>query len=102
MEIVLRYLGGWLNWLLASTRLREALHAVEAAATPVTCRTADNPDEAQRLRFRGSPTILASGRDRFARPGDPVGLGGRIYASAGGGDRLPAVRQIQAVLADAA
>jgi hypothetical protein len=102
VEIELLYFEGCPNWQLADTRAREALHAVGDATKPVTYRTAGNPDEAERLGFRGSPTILASGRDDFARPGDPVGLACRLYPSAGGGDHSPAVQQIQAVLADAA
>ena len=102
MEIELPYVEGCPNWQLAGARRREALHAVGAAATPVTYRTAGSPGEAERLGFRGSPTILASGRDRFARPGDPAGLALRLCPSAGGGDHSPTVRQFQAVQADAA
>jgi hypothetical protein len=69
--------------------------------TPVSCRTVGSPDEAGRLGFRGSPAILASGRDRFARPGGPAGLACRLCPGAGG-DHFPAAEQIQAVLADAA
>ena len=101
MEIGLLYFEGCPNWQLADARLREALRAVGDATTPGTYRTVGNPDEAERLRFRESPTILASGRDRFARPGDRVGLACRLYPGAGGG-LSPAVQQIQAVLADAA
>jgi hypothetical protein len=100
MEIELLYFEGCPNWQLAAARLREALRAVGAAETPVTYRTVDDPDEAERLGFRGSPTILVNGRDRFARPGDPAGLACRLYPG-GGGDPSPTVEQIQAVLADA-
>ena len=102
MEIELLYFEGCPDWQPAGTRMREALHAVGAAATQVTYRIAGNPDEAERPGFRGSPTILASGRDRFARPGHPAGLACRLYLGAGGGDHCPAVKQIHAVLADAA
>ena len=101
MKIELLYFEGCPNWQLADTRLREALHAVGAAKTPVTYRTVGSPDEAERLGFRGSPTILVNGRDRFAAPGDPAGLACRIYPGAGGGHFLT-VQQIQAVLTDAA
>jgi len=102
VEIELLYFEGCPNWQLANTLLWKALRAVGDATIPVTYRTAGNPDEAERLGFRGSPTILASGRDDLARPGDPVGLACRLYPSADGGDHSPAVQQIQAVLADAA
>jgi hypothetical protein len=101
MEIELLYFEGCPNWQLADTRLREALHAVGDATIPVTCRNVDNLDEAERLGFRGSPTILVNGRDRFARPDDPVGLACRLSPNAGG-DHSPTVRQIQAVLTNVA
>jgi len=81
-------------------RRREALRAQEAATTPVTCRTVDNPGDAERLGFRGSPTIPAGRRDQSARPGYPVAPC-RLYSDARGGHRSPAVQQIQAVLTDA-
>ena len=102
MEIELLYFEGGPDWQPADTRMRQALHAVGAAAAQVTCRIAGNPDEAERPGFRGSPTILVNGRDRFARPGHPAGLACRLYPGAGGGDHSPAVKQIHAVLADAA
>ena len=99
MEVELRYFESCANWQLTGARLGDALCAV---TTLVTCRTAGKPDEAGRLGVRGSSAILVSGRDRFARPGDPVGLACRLCPDAGGGDHSRTVGQIQAVLADAA
>jgi hypothetical protein len=101
MEIELLYFEGCPDWQRADARLREALRAVGAAATPVTYRTAGNLDEAELPGFRGSPMILVNGRGRFARPSDPAGLACRRYPGAADGDHSPAVRRIQAVLADA-
>ncbi len=102
MEIELLYFEGCPNWQRADARLREALHTVGAATKPATYRMVDSPDEAERLGFPGSPTILVNGRDSFARACDPAGLARRLYPGAGGGDHSPTVQQIQAVLADAA
>ena len=102
MGIELLYLEGCLSWQLADARLPEALRAVADATAPVTCRAVEDPDEAERPGFGGSPTILGDGRDRFARPGAPAGLACRLCQGAGGGDHSSAVDQIQVVLADAA
>jgi hypothetical protein len=101
MQIELPYFGGCLNWLPDGARIRDSLHTVGAAATLVTCRTAGSADEAGRLGFRGSPTILVDGRDHFARPAGQAGLACRAYPTANGAhSRI--VGQIQTVLADAA
>ncbi len=93
MEIGLLYFQG---------RVREVLRAVGDATTPVICRAAGDADKAERLGFRGSPTILVSGLDRLAGPGDPVGLACRLYPRADGGDHSRTVCQIRAVRAYAA
>lgn len=49
-------------------------------------------DEAQQRHFRGSPTFLIDGTDPFAEPGQPIGLGCRIYRSGSGRDGRHAAR----------
>jgi hypothetical protein len=95
MEVVLLS-EGCPSWQLTDARLREAFRALGAATMPVTCRHVDNPDDAERLGFRGVPAIRGSGRDHCACPGDRVGLACRRYPGAGG-DHSPAVQRIQAV-----
>jgi hypothetical protein len=47
-------------------------------------------DEAQRLGFHGSPTLLVDGRDPFPAPLGPVGLSCRQYLCCReGDDRVP-------------
>jgi hypothetical protein len=101
MQIELLHFGGRPNWQLTGARLRDALNAFGDVATPVTCRTAGDRDEARRVGIRGLPAILVSVRDRFARPGDPAGLTCRLCSGASG-DQSVTIRQVQAVLADAA
>ena len=101
MQTELLHFGGRPNWQLTGARLRDALNAFADVATPMTCRTAGYRDEAGRVGFRWLPPILVSGRDRFARPGDPAGLTCRL-CSGTSGDQSLTIRQIQAELADAA
>ena len=101
MQIELLHFGGRPNWQLTGVRLRAALDASGDVATPVTGRTAGDRDEAGRAGFRGLPTILVGGRDRFARPGDPAGLACGLCPGTSG-DQSLTIRQIRAVLADAA
>ena len=98
MQIELLHFGGRPNWQLTGARLRDALNAFGDVATPVTCRTAGDRDEARRVGIRGLRTILVSVRDRFARPGDPAGL--CRLCSGASGDQSLTIRQV--VLADAA
>ena len=101
MQVELLRFGGRPNRQLTGARLRDALRAFGDVATPVTGRTAGGRDEAGRVGFRGLPTILVGGRDRFARPGDPAGLTCRLCPGTSG-DQSLTIRQIRAVLADAA
>jgi hypothetical protein len=101
MQVELLHFGGRPNWQLTGARLRDALNAFGDVATPVTCRTTGDRDDAGRAGFRGLPTILVSGRDCFARLGDPPGLTCCLCPGTSG-DQSLTIRQIQAVLADAA
>ena len=42
------------------------------------------PEDAERLRFRGSPTILIDGLDPFAEESAPVGLSCRVLPTPDG------------------
>ena len=56
----------------------------------------------ERLRFRGSPTVLVEGRDPFAEESDPVGLSCRVFGTPGGLRGAPTVEQLVEVLRAAA
>jgi hypothetical protein len=101
MDLRLLYFEDCPNWRLAETRLHEALAAIGEASATVTHELVTTPDRAERIGFRGSPTILVNGRDPFARPEDPVGLSCRLYRGARGEEHAPSVAQLEAVLADA-
>lgn len=92
------YFDGCPNWTLARDRLSEALVAVGADPGDVRFETVDSPEEAERLRFRGSPSILIDGSDPFAAPETPVGLACRIFQTEAGPQGAPSIQQLVAAL----
>lgn len=56
------------------------------------------PEDATRLRFRGSPTILIDGADPFADKTSPVGLACRVLPTPDGLRGAPTVEQLVKVL----
>ncbi len=101
MKIDLLYFDDCPNWRTAHDRLDQAL--VDSPDAPeLTLVAITTPDDAQRLRFRGSPSILIDGRDPFATGTEPVGLACRIYETPDGPQGSPTSEQIRAALASAA
>ncbi len=97
MDVALLYFDGCPNWVEAQQRLTEALTAVGAESAyrlvPVTPVV-----DAERLGFRGSPTVLVDGRDPCAESDAPVGLSCRVYRTPDGLRGAPTVEQLVAVL----
>lgn len=66
----------------------------------VTRRLVETPEEADRVDFRGSPTILVDGVDPFADESDPVGgLSCRVYETADGPAGSPTLDQLRRAFA---
>lgn len=61
--------------------LMAELHDLVRGRSDVTVTTTlvRSDDEASRLEFHGSPTILVDGSDPFPAPREPVGLSCRTY-----------------------
>ena len=97
MDVTLLYFDGCPNWITADANLR-ALSA-ELPHLAVTRRRVETPEEAVRIGFRGSPTILVNGADLFAHPNAPVGLACRVYESPDGPAGSPTVDQLREALA---
>ena len=72
MEITLQYFDGCPNWAVLNGRLAVAV-GDRPDATLIVQRI-ETLDDAQRLGFRGSPTVLIDGADPFAEHDAPVGL----------------------------
>jgi hypothetical protein len=96
MDVTLLYFDDCPNWLVANERL-EALRA-EYPEMVITRHVVDTPEEAERTRFRGSPSILVDGVDPFADSDDPVGLSCRVYQTPEGAAGSPTLDQLRVVL----
>lgn len=95
MQVELLYFDECPNWKVADVRLRELAAELDFE---LTRRLVSSPDEAEALSFRGSPSIIIDGRDRFAVDTDPVGLSCRIYETPDGPAGSPTVDQLRQVL----
>ncbi|HZJ04560.1 MAG TPA: thioredoxin family protein [Nocardioidaceae bacterium] len=98
MDITLLYFDDCPNWRVADERL--AAIAAERADLTVTHHLVDTLEEAERVGFHGSPSILVDGVDVFAGPDAGVGLSCRVYRTPDGLAGAPTVEQLRAALAD--
>jgi hypothetical protein len=100
VTVTLLYFDDCPNWGLADQRTRQALLNLGHRDTLVY-ETVSTIEEAERRRFRGSPTILIDGHDPFARESDPVGLSCRLYHTESGTEPSPSIRQLEWALSHA-
>jgi len=98
VEVTLQYFDGCPNWRETETRVREALRLVGAPATVLSLQIVSTPEDADRLGFRGSPTVLVGGVDPFASASSPVGLACRMFKTPAGLAGTPTVEQLVAAL----
>jgi hypothetical protein len=98
MDITLLYFDDCPNWRVADERLAEI--AAERADLKVTRHLVETLEEAERVGFHGSPSILVDGVDVFAEPDAGVGLSCRVYRTPDGLAGAPTVEQLRAALAD--
>jgi len=98
MDITLLYFDDCPNWRIADERL--AAIAAERTDLKVTRHLVNTPEEAERVGFHGSPSILVDGVDVFAEPGAGVGLSCRVYRTPDGLAGAPTLEQLRAALAD--
>ncbi len=97
MDIALLYFDDCPNWKVADERL--AAIAAERADLTVSRHLVDTVEEAERVGFHGSPSILVEGVDVFADPDAGVGLSCRVYRTPDGLAGAPTVDQLRAALA---
>ncbi len=93
MEITLQYFDGCPNWETAAERL--AVVAAERSDITVRRQLIETQEEAERVDFRGSPTLLADGVPLFPAPEAPPGLSCRVYLTPGGLAGSPTTEQIR-------
>lgn len=96
MNITLQYFESCPNWKIADERLTALAH--ENPGMVVTRHIVDTPEEAERVAFHGSPSILVDGIDPFAKADDPIGLSCRRYLTPDGFAGSPTVDQLKTEL----
>jgi hypothetical protein len=101
VEVRLLYFDGCPNWRDAEQRLRQALEQLGLSDSAVSLQRVETAEDAERLAFHGSPTILVDGVDPFADPATPIGLACRVYRTPDGSDGAPTVAQLTNALASA-
>lgn len=95
MHVELLYFEGCPHWTIAEERLRAV---AGARGLRVERRLVTTPEEAERARFRGSPTILVDGRDPFARDDEGFGLSCRVFQTPSGPAGSPTIEQLEEAL----
>ena len=97
MDIEIRYFDDCPNWQ-DTTQLVRRLVNDEGIDADLSLREVATQEEAEALRFLGSPTILVDGEDPFAVEDAPIGLSCRIYMTEDGMAGSPSETQLRAVL----
>jgi hypothetical protein len=97
MKVTIRYFDGCPNWKEADARLREAFVATGTEAE-IVFEPVETQEEAERLRFAGSPTILLDGADPFPAETQSFGLTCRVYRTEVGNEGSPSVEQFVSAL----
>lgn len=95
MDVTVLYFVGCPHWEVVDERLAALADELGLA---VSHREVTSPEEAERLGFRGSPSIVVDGRDVFAEGDEPVGLSCRIYQTPQGQAGAPTMEQLRAAL----
>lgn len=98
MEVRLRYFEGCPHWRTMYYRLRAALRAERMPGSEPILESVDTRDDAERLRFLGSPTLLVDGRDPFDDGLSIASLTCRAYKTPGGLEGSPTMEQLREVL----
>ena len=99
MEITLLYFDGCPHWELADQRLGQI--AAEHPDVRVTKQRVETVEEAERMGFHGSPSILVDGFDAFAGPDAGVGLACRVYATPDGLAGAPTLERLRGAVREA-
>ena len=98
MDVTLLYFDGCPNWRTADHSLRAALGEAGLTRAKVDYRCVETVEEAEALRFVGSPTLLLDGIDPFNDPEASIGLSCRLYRTPSGLAGVPTIEQIRMAL----
>jgi len=98
MKITVQYFDGCPHRKLADQRLASVLQDLGRHEIAVEYQLIDSPEMAERIGFRGSPTILVDGRDPFATGTEPIGMSCRVFRTEHGAQGSPTEAQLREVL----
>lgn len=101
MNVTIQFFEGCPHWQVAEQRLRRALSDIGRAEVEIGHQQVDSAEDAERLDFHGSPTILINGHDRFPARESPPALACRIYQTEEGAQGAPSIAQLRHVLRSA-
>jgi len=93
MQVRLLYFDGCPHWKLAEERLRQSIAASAKDPLEIELVRVGTAEEAERLKFRGSPTILFDDEDPFDSY-EPIGFTCRLYRTDAGREGSPSVAQL--------
>jgi hypothetical protein len=98
VEVRLLYFDGCPHWSVAEERLRLALASMGSGGQAIERVLVETPEDAERLGFIGSPTVVVNGRDPFAKGGEQSALACRLYSTPQGPAGSPTIEQLVEVL----
>jgi hypothetical protein len=98
MDISVLHIDDCPNWVETGSRLRTALDTIGASDTAVSFIALHTPEDASRVTFAGSPTILVDGTDLFPSDGQTSDLACRIYLTDGHFAGMPSLRDMEEAL----
>jgi len=98
MDVSVLHIDDCPNWAEASSRLTTALRNVGIPDTEVRFVVLRTREDASRVPFAGSPTIVVDGDDLFPSSGRTTDLACRVYFSEGHVAGLPSLEDIETAL----
>jgi len=98
LRVKLQYLDGCPYWRTAHDRLRQVLRDEGLTDVKPVLERVETTEDAERLRFVGSPTILIEGRDPFGGTEESFGLSCRVYQTPEGLAGSPTTEQLREAL----
>lgn len=98
MEIEILHIGDCPNWRETGVLVTQTLRELGAEETPVTFTLLTTPEEAARVPFAGSPTVLIDGVDAFPSGPATTALACRIYSVDGHFAGMPSQVALRRVL----
>ena len=98
MKLTLLYTADCPHGTTVDARLRAALAVAGRADADISYVPVRSQPEAERLGFRGSPTVLVDGVDLFPGDAAPPGLACRLYGTSSRPSGSPSTAELLAAL----